>query len=244
MKANLYINLGNTNAIFAFSEKNNINNLKVTKIKSKTIINDETNLKNIFNKINKKIQIKKIYISSVNNQLGEKLKKYLEENEYKYKFLSYKDTKFLDLSKLYNPYELGNDILSQLCYVSSFFEEAIVVSLGTASVIYHLKNNKLSGVVILPGISQSLNNLTTKTDIQNVEIIDTKNKLGLNTSESISIGLLHSIENQIKCIKNDLKTNCPIICTGGDMKYFSNKKWWFIENLEILGLFTLIEKKK
>ena len=249
MKTNLYINLGNTNIVFGYSKTNDINNIEIIKISSNEIKDLDTNkiIENTFKKIEKEIEINNIYISSVVAILEKKFKDYLNAKKYVFKFITYKDVNFIDLTNLYNAYELGVDILSQICYVSMFFEEAIVVSVGTASVIYHIsKKAKLSGCVILPGIEKSLEALINSTDIQNVEIINTNNILGLNTSEAVSIGIINMIQNYVMTIKKEMKLNskCPIICTGGNSKYFKNNKWWFIEDLEILGLFALDKIKK
>ncbi len=248
MPVNLYINIGNTNTIFGFSLSNNINELKTHKIP--TCLLRKCNYEEILDdslKNNLKINLKDInviYVSSVVSSLNENIEKYFSKNNISLHFISYKDFAHIDLSNLYNPYQLGADLLAQMNYVNNFLNEAIVISAGTACVIYHMKNSKLSGCIILDGISQSMKNIANNTDIQNIELIPINKILGFNSNEAISIGLISNIENIVKNLKKEFKTECPIICSGGDSNYFSRNDWWFIENLEIIGLFILDQNQK
>lgn len=247
---NLFINVGNTNTIFSFDLENNIKNLKYFKISTKEIINNNFDIlfKSLLdqNKINH--PIKNVYISSVVSVLNDKLEKYFNNEKIQCNFINFKNIPTLDLSSLYNSYELGQDILAQICYIANFFEEAIVFSVGTNSVIYHIDKWKLSGCIILPGIQQSINTIINSSDISNINIVNTEKLFGSNTSEAISIGLINVLENEIKYIIKKTKKDIPVICTGGNMNFFKKNKWWFIENLEILGLYIykdmLRNKKK
>ncbi len=242
MLVNLYINIGNTNTVFGFTLTNNINELKTHRIK--TIELKESNYFKVLDQYIKtlkdeSIQINKIYLSSVVSLASENIEQYFSSIGIKIHFISYQDFPHIDLSNLYNPYQLGADLLAQINYVNSFLEEAIVVSAGTACAIYHIKNRKFSGCIILDGISQSVKNIAQNTNIQNIELSHVEQLLGFNSNEAISIGLVNNVENIVQKLQKELNTNCPIICSGGDSHYFSRNKWWFIDNLEIIGLFIL-----
>ncbi|MBD5423057.1 MAG: type III pantothenate kinase [Mycoplasma sp.] len=243
MKNNLYVNIGNTNTSFAFLKSNNINELVVETIETSLLKSE--NYKNVIDQTLEKLDcnIDKVYISSVVSSLNEIIEKYFLNLNKECDFISWKNVSFIDLTNLYNPYQLGSDILTQMCYVNTFAEEAIVVSAGTACVVYHIKNGKLSGCIILPGITQSIKTIINTTDIQNIEFVSTDKIMGFNTNEAISIGLVNNIENIVDNIKKKLNIDCPVICSGGDSKYFSRNKWWFIDNLETIGLFIYAQQK-
>ena len=235
--SNLYINIGNTNTSFAVSISNNIEELNV--IKKETSIfkknNFKKNLEEVIEQFNSKINF--VYISSVVPSINYKFENFFKKRRIVFLFMSHNEIPYLDLTNLKNPSELGSDILAQSCYINRFFEEVMVVSLGTASIIYHMKDNKFTGCLILPGIKNSINSIKDSTEIEEFKIIDTDQILGTNTNEAISIGIINTIENTVESIMKKLDTNCPIICTGGNASFLLKNKWWFIDNLEIMGLF-------
>lgn len=227
MLTNLYINIGNTNTVFGFSLTNNINELKTHKINTKQLKDD--NYSKVLDQYIKSlddesIEINKIYLSSVVPSINENIEQYFMSIGKNIHFITYQDFPHIDLSNLYNPYQLGADLLAQINYVNSFLEEAIVVSAGTACAIYHIKNSKFSGCIILDGISQSMKNITENTNIQNIELNHIDQLLGFNSNEAISLGLINNVENIVKRLQKELNTNCPIICSGGDSHYFSKNK--------------------
>lgn len=240
--SNLYINIGNTNTSFAISISNNIEELNVVKRETNIFKknNFKKNLEEAINQFN--LEINFVYISSVVPSINYKFENFFKKRKILFLFISHNEIPYLDLTNLKNPNKLGCDILAQSCYINSFFEEVMVVSLGTASVIYHMKNNKFTGCLILPGIKQSIKSIKDSTEIEEFKIIDTNQMLGTNTNEAISIGIINTIENIVESIMKKLNTNCPIICTGGNAKFFLKNKWWFIDNLEVMGLFLFAQK--
>ena len=235
----MYINIGNTNVVFGYFKTNNVNSLEIKKIKTSNIKNNQNVLNDIFEWLPNDFKLKNVIISSVVESFNLVFESFFKNNNINIKFIKTNDVQTVDLSNLHNPYELGVDILVQANYISGFFEEAIVLSAGTATVLYHIKDKKLTGCLILPGISSSIKNLENTTDIHGIQIIETNDKiLGQNTNEAISIGLINMIETYIEKIKK-YYSDCPVICSGGNSIYFKNNKWWFINNIEILGLFAL-----
>ena len=154
-----------------------------------------------------------------------KFENFFKKRRIVFLFISHNEIPYLDLTNLKNPSELGSDILAQSCYINRFFEEVMVVSLGTASIIYHMKDNKFTGCLILPGIKNSINSIKDSTEIEEFKIIDTDQILGTNTNEAISIGIINTIENTVESIMKKLDTNCPIICTGGNASFLLKNKW-------------------
>ncbi len=230
MENTLLVNIGNTNTTIAYLQKNN---LKIEKIATSNI-----------EKINFNNDIKNCLICSVNNRGNEIIQKRLKESKIKFKNLTHKDFKLINLSHLKNPNEIGVDLLSQLNYINSIEKQAIIISLGTATVIHCIKNKIFQGAIILPGIYESKKTITNSTDIEIISLNKTNNLLGLNTNEAISIGLINTIENFINQLLIKYK-KAKVFYTGGNAKYFKNtKNWNYIENLEILGMSLLINNKK
>lgn len=241
---NLYITIGKTFTKFAIFNLDKIQEENIVTIKTKDLIE----LKNISKIMDDAINhfdfgnIKKVFLCSVHNNVSEKLKTYFANKDIEAVFLSNENQFSLDLSNLYNPWEMGADLIAQSIYVTHFFNEAIVVSLGTISVIYHVKDNVFIGCLLIPGIQSSLDLFEKILEIKaNSPEIQSK-VLGLNNHEAISIGLLNTIQTVVDDLSHKLKTKCPVIFTGGNSHYFKDTKWWHIENLDLLGLYIFSKK--
>lgn len=239
-KVDLYINFGNTTSSFAIFNFNNIEENIIIKKKTKQFTKEEADFNFNMSDVIEKLGIKNVgnvFVCSVIYKLNKRTKNYFKEKNTEVVFLSNENQSFLNLNKLYNRWELGADLISQSIYVTHFFKEAIVISLGTATAIYHIKNNIFNGCIIMPGIKTSQSYLEELIDVKFPVLNIQKKTLGLNTKEAISIGILNSIKITAENLMNELKINCPIIYTGGNSSYFNDLQWWNIENLEILGLF-------
>lgn len=240
----LYIAFGNTNTSFAVFDSDKIEENNIVKIKTKEFL-EKDNFGPTFWQIVKDFNlsnIDKVFISSVVLRLNEKVNKFFKENKIETIFLSTENQISLDLSKLYNQWELGADIIAQSTYVTHFFQEAIIVSLGTATIIYHIKDNVFNGCIIMPGINKSQEILEKNTSIKSCNLDVQEKNLGFNTQEAISIGILNSIEVIVNNLTKELNTKCPIIYSGGNSFYFRERKWWHIKNLELLGLYIFSKK--
>ena len=189
-------------------------------------------------------KIDEVYICSVTPSLNKTIKYYFENQEVPITFLTNQNQDVLDLTKLYNSWDLGADLIAQLIYITHFFKEAIVVSLGTITAIYHTQDNALNGVVLLPGIKGSLNYLEQVMDIKLLDLKSEEEKLlGLSNQEAISLGLINTVEIVVDNLVQKLGTKCPIIYSGGNSYYFHNKNWWHIEDLDLLGLYIFGRQK-
>lgn len=243
MKKNiLFINVGSTNTQIAFFEDEIIHNLILEEYKTLEFsIEYKRIIKNFVDKYS--FELEKVFVSSVRQNVSKTLKNFFGS---KIIFLSNETQNCVSLDCLYNQYEIGADILAQIYYATSFFNDSIIVSMGTITTISFLKENRLEGCIFLPGISMSEQQMYSSTDLQptNINLIDCKkNPLGKNTSEAIALGLISSIELHIENIKKTYKSNkYSIIISGGDTNYFNNKDWWKIPNIEILGLYIFAKK--
>lgn len=238
-KEDLYINIGNTNTTFAYFTNNEINEPKF-----KTILTSEikgSNYKEIIEQIvnDFDLDFEYVFICSVVNSVNEKIEKYFEKFNKKCYFSSNNNIPYIDLSDIYNPFQLGSDILLQSFYVSNFVDEAIVVSAGTVCVIYYIKNKKFLGCIMLPGISKTIESINKNTEIEDFKLAPTNKILGSNTNEALSIGIIGNIENVVENLRSKFNTKCAIVCSGGDQEYLKHNDWWFINHLEIIGLYLL-----
>lgn len=247
---NLYISIGKSITKFARFEQDKIQNESIIKIETQKLIEfSDINklLDDIYSKFdckNKKKCIKKVFICSVVYELNERFKNLFKKNDIEVVFLSNENQFSLDLSNLYNPWELGADIIAQSIYVTHFFNEAIVVSLGTITAIYYLKNNIFQGCILMPGVKTSLNDFESILKIKLNQISIQNKTLGLNSHESICIGILNSIKNEVDNLVHKLKIKCPIIFSGGNSEYFDSLNWWHVDNLDLLGLYIYSKKLK
>ncbi len=233
----LFINIGNTNTTFGFIRDNDIKTLVIKKYKTNLIWKNKK-YRSLF-----KVQFDSVYIASVVNKYSKIINGFLKAKGVDFSFIDYKKNKLFNLDNLEDKNELGQDILAQLYFISNHYEKATMISLGTANVIYQFKDKQLQGCIIYPGIHSSLNFLHQTTDIKNAILNKTNKDLGLNTNEAISIGLINSVELFVNGLNK--KDKLPIIYSGGNAKYFIDKKnWVHIENIEILGLYYFSQLNK
>lgn len=241
-KSNLYINIGNSNIRIGYFKN------KKLKIIVRDIFefkNDDwfKNLKKIFNDIKKMIEIKNAYISSTNSLLKEKIIFILNEENINHKFIKKSDVKNISFNLINPKEEIGQDLLAQMVTID---DETIVISLGTATVIYYI-NEKLEfiGCSISLGIQKIIDNinLLTAIKIKDSEIVSNKKSLGVSTNQALSSGILNSIKYHVDKIREEynVSNKCKIIFTGGNSKFINFKDWTKIDDLEIRGLIKLFE---
>lgn len=241
----LYVVVGKTMTSLAVSESaKQLGSRKVVRILTETLVQAPV-FTSQFKALVEQLGIttlKQVFVCSVVGALNPKIEAYCHEQSTEVVFLSNQNQNLIDLSKLYNAWELGADIIAQLIYASHFFKEAIVVSLGTVTVIYHVKDNTLNGVILMPGVRQALHQLEDVLDIRLLELKHHNKVLGLNNQEAISIGVVNTVEIVVDNLIKKLKTKCPVIYSGGGSIFFHNKKWWYIEDLDLLGLYIFAKQ--
>lgn len=235
----LYIVAGKTTTSLAMPESSKqLGSRKIVRTLSEKLNNEdfESHFSSLIDQLSSE-PIKKVFVCSVYQLLNVKIEQYFQQRNIEIIFLTNQNQAILDLSMLYNPWDLGPDLIAQLIYITRFFKEAIVVSLGTVTAIYHAKNNALKGVILLPGVQPSLHQIESLLDIRLLELKFQEKPLGLNNQEAISIGVVNTVETVVDDLVKKLKTKCPIIYSGGGSIFFHNKNWWYIEDLDLLGLY-------
>jgi type III pantothenate kinase len=119
------------------------------------------------------------------------------------------------------PKEIGADRVANV--IGSKLEigdNVIVIDFGTAITIDIINKGNFIGGAILPGLRTSMLGLFKKTaKLPQVELKITNSVIGKNTVENIQIGVIKTtilgIEQLIKEINNETKTEHEIISTGG-----------------------------
>ena len=145
--------------------------------------------------------------------------------------------------KVDNPKSLGADIVALSLFVSSKTNNGLIINMGTATTITHVKNKELIGVVIIPGFQTSLNALLRDAaKLSQLELKISQNKIGKNTEEAISIGMLNGTKYMLEGIVNSIDPEADVFLSGGNarpikkmLNNFNFVKEATIEGLKIIG---------
>ena len=142
------------------------------------------------------------------------------------------------------PKKMGADIVCLAAYASSQSNDSIIVNMGTATTITHVKNNEITGVIILPGFNTSLNSLVeSAAKLSEIELYLPNKNIGNNTDEAISIGMISGHIHMIRGLVNDINEKSLLILSGGNSKMISKHlpefKW--VKEATIEGM-KVIEK--
>lgn len=242
----LYLDLGNS--CLKIGYKDTFNNLKVKIISLKEL--NISSLKTCLNQITNEFKnFSKALLASVNFEIQEQLLNFLKIFKIKTYLINHKflknNLKIL-INQEINFNELGIDILLNSYFISQKYNSAILVSLGTASVITKISDQNLLGVIIMPGVETSLNSLFHNASLINPLKLDYEiNKsLGTNTQEAISIGIIKGFYYSIQGLINDLnENNLPVFYTGGNLKYFQNLNLENIIEYCVINALDLIYQK-
>ena len=185
-------------------------------------------------------------VPELNNLLQNAVKKQYQLNlfDIKHKFIGYGK----NLTKYHS---VGTDIIANTFVIGKMYDRAIIVSLGTATVISMVINGNLEGVIIAPGIYSSLNCLISNTSqLSDVKLIEQDYKLGVNTKEAISLGFYHGFYYLVTGFINDLQQEyniSNIVIGGGGLcllqKLYQDKNYFLKEELVNLGLLEIFLAK-
>ncbi|OYD26712.1 type III pantothenate kinase [Mycoplasma testudineum] len=241
MNLNLYIDVGNTNVKFAIFKDDKI---KVAKLKT-NLLDSHTTIFNFIKTYFGLSNFEYLIISSVVPSYDILLKELNQEHfNSKMIFLNSSSKMNLEISPKAKD-TIGADILANAIYAARNFEKAIVVSLGTATVISYINNSKLIGTSISPGFYTSFKNLTKNAaKLSQVSLSDKDIIYGQNTQEALSIGFIKGFSYLIKGIANEMDKSAPILLTGGDSMFFKNNfpSAIFVDNMVLEGLKIYYEK--
>lgn len=120
-----------------------------------------------------------------------------------------------------DPKTVGADLICDVSGATLFFNEALIIDLGTASKFIYYKNNSMIGVSIAPGVAISMKTLTSSTALlPNFELLAPKKVLNGSTIPCMQSGVIFGfaslVDGMIKRIKKELnKPDLNVIATGG-----------------------------
>ncbi len=121
-----------------------------------------------------------------------------------------------------NPREVGADLVSDAVAAYDRFRGAcIVVDFGTATTFSAISNEaELIGVAIAPGLEVAAEALVSRTaQLPMIDLTPPESSLGRNTIDSLRSGIIYGyvglVEGLIKRIKKELKSEAPVVATGG-----------------------------
>lgn len=121
-----------------------------------------------------------------------------------------------------DPAQVGADlIVGAVAGIAQYPCPLILVDMGTATTICVVDENKnYIGGMILPGISVSLESLTSRTSkLPRIGLDPPKRLIGKNTVESMKSGILHGsascIDGMIERIEEEIGQKATVVATGG-----------------------------
>ena len=189
-------------------------NLSILKIKLKKII-----------QINKKIE--NIVFSSVVPEILNKFS-ILFKSSFNKKIIEIKKLKLDKLIDIkVNKKQVGSDRLANSISVIDKTNNYIIIDFGTATTFDVIIKKKYLGGIISPGINLSLNTLTSRASlIPEINLKKISNVIGKNTNEAVRSGFYWGyaglIDNIIKLIKRQTKSDFKVILTGGLANLYKN----------------------
>ncbi|TCG10749.1 type III pantothenate kinase [Mycoplasma todarodis] len=123
-----------------------------------------------------------------------------------------------------NPKTIGSDIISLAAFAASKSDNAIILNLGTATTITHVKDKTMLGTIIAPGIligSETLVNNASKLHEVNLKL--TNKKIGNNTEECLSIGILKGHIHMIRGFIKEIDQDADVFISGGNSKLIKDR---------------------
>tara|TARA_B100000287_G_scaffold424289_1_gene468698 strand:- start:560 stop:1306 length:747 start_codon:yes stop_codon:yes gene_type:complete len=202
------------------------------KIKKKVIIKSNIiNKSKIKNKLKFTLMYKnkldKIIFSSVVPKIYNQFSSYFKQN-FKINTIEIKKLKLNKLIDIkVNKKQVGSDRLANSIAAIDMKKNYIIIDFGTATTFDVLIKKKYLGGVISPGINLSLKNLINKASlIPEINLKKISNVIGKNTIDAVRSGFFWGyaglIDNMIKLIKKQTKSEFKIILTGGLADLYKN----------------------
>lgn len=129
-----------------------------------------------------------------------------------------------------NPREVGADrIVNAVAAIDEYGSPLIIVDFGTATTYCYINENKqYIGGAIAPGIGISTEALYTKASkLPRIEIARPESVIGKNTVAAMQSGVLFGyvgqVQEVVKRMKAESKTNPTVIATGGLAQLIANE---------------------
>ena len=164
------------------------------------------------------------------------------------------EIKKLRLSKLIdirvNKKQVGSDRLANSIASIDNKNNFIIIDFGTATTFDVVIKKKYLGGIISPGINLSLSTLTSKASlIPEINLKKISYVIGKNTNEAVRSGFFWGyaglIDNMIKLIKKQTKSNFKVVLTGGLADLYKNSistKCLVDKDLTIKGIIKITKK--
>ncbi|OGU56275.1 MAG: hypothetical protein A2X64_08905 [Ignavibacteria bacterium GWF2_33_9] len=125
---------------------------------------------------------------------------------------------------------IGNDRLLGLIGGLNYFDAPLItVDMGTATTVNYLDENKFAqGGAILPGVFTQFRSLIEHTSaLKGIKLTNDIGTIGTNTNQAISSGIVNgmygTVSYFINTIRTETKQNLPVILTGGNSNWISEK---------------------
>ena len=227
------------------SQKKNIKKI----ILKSNLISNNCLKKKLFFIYKKKNDIKKVIFSSVVPKKFKLIKTFLLKN-LKLKSFEIKDFSIKKLIKIsVNKKQIGSDRLCNAIGVNDYKNNYIIVDFGTATTFDVVIKNKYLGGIIAPGVSLSLNTLTSKaSQIPSLKLKKVKNILGKTTISAVRSGFywgyIGLVENIIDKISKHTNKKFKLVLTGGYSHLFIRsikQKAYIDKDITIKGLLKITE---
>lgn len=246
----LLVDVGNSNIVFGFSDGKEI--INTFRFKSLTdITTDEYYL--VIKAMLDKYEVDDVIISSVVPVITSALKKLFVKYLKKNPIIIGPGIKTGIELKCDDPKTVGADMICDCAGAMKYFNEAIIIDLGTATKYIYAKNNKFLGCSISPGVSISMKALVNNAALlPQFELITPKRVLSTNTINCLQSGVLYGASSQvdgmIDKILNELgNKDIKIIATGGLSKVIiplCSHDIKMVDNLTLYGLLEIYYKNK
>ncbi len=163
------------------------------------------------------------------------------------------EIKKLNLNKLIdikvNKKQVGSDRLANSIGAIDKKNNYIIIDFGTATTFDVIIKKKYLGGIISPGINLSLRTLVLRASlIPEINLKKISNVIGKNTNEAVRSGFFWGyaglIDNMIKLIKKQTKSNFKVILTGGLANLYKNSintKCKVDKDLTIKGIIKILK---
>ena len=196
-------------------------NIKTNQISNSII---KKNLKFLFKK---RKNIKNIIFSSVVPNIFKQFSAFFKSN-FSIKVIEIKKLKLNKLIDIkVNKKQVGSDRLANSIASIDKRNNYIIIDFGTATTFDVIVKNKYLGGIISPGINLSLSTLTSKASLlPEMNLKKISYVIGKNTNEAVRSGFYWGyaglIDNMIKLIKTQIKSDFKVVLTGGLADLYKN----------------------
>ena len=246
----LLVDIGNSNIVFAFSEKGQVNDsFRLKSFLDKT--DDEYYF--LLQPLLANKDIEDVMISSVVPIITSALKNVFKKHFNINPIILGPGVKTGVQLKVDDPKTVGADIICDVAGINGYINEAIIIDLGTATKYIYTKNQVFYGVSIAPGVVISMKALVNNAALlPNVEFVCPKKIIGTSTINCIQSGVIYGaasqVDGMIERIREEIgNPNIKGIATGGLSSVIiplCKNEIEVISNLTLQGLLRIYELNK